>query len=171
VDENHPYVQREADGSLSFDQVGWAIEELKANPNSRRVVINAWHPGNAVISKLPPCHAFWALNVQSGRLNCHLTQRSADIALGVPFNIACYSLLVQVIANEVGLEIGEFAHTLIDAHIYTNHVDSLKKQLQRKPGPLPKLEIADKPMKDLKFEDFQLIDYFPQEAIKFEVAV
>lgn len=171
VDENHPHVHREPDGSLSFDQVGWAIDELKNNPNSRRIVVNAWHPANAVISKLPPCHAMWALNVQNGKLNCHLTQRSADIALGVPFNLACYALLTQAIAQEVGLEIGEFAHTLIDAHIYVNHVDNLKEQLKREPFPLPKLKIARKPFAELRFEDFQLLDYQHHETLRFEVAV
>jgi thymidylate synthase len=171
VDEKHPHVHREPDGSLSLDQIGWAIDELKSNPNSRRVVINAWHPANAVVSKLPPCHAFWVLNVQDGKLNCHLTQRSADIALGVPFNIACYALLLQAIAQEVGLAAGEFAHTLIDAHIYVNHVENLTKQLHRQPRPLPRLEIGRKPFARLAFDDFQLIGYEPHEAIRFEVAV
>lgn len=171
VDQSHPHVRREADGSLSFDQLGWAIDELKNNPNSRRIVINAWHPANAAISKLPPCHAFWVLNVQDGRLNCHLTQRSADIALGVPFNLACYALLTQAIAQEVGLKVGEFAHTLIDAHIYVNHVENLKQQLKRDPLPLPRLEIARKPFDELGFEDFKLIGYQHHEPIKFAVAV
>ncbi len=171
VDENHPHVHREADGTFSFDQVGWAIDELKRNPNSRRIVVNAWHPANAVLSKLPPCHAFWALNVQNGKLNCHLTQRSADIALGVPFNLACYALLTQAIALEVGLEIGEFAHTLIDAHIYVNHIDNLKEQLKRKPLELPTLEIIRKPISELGFDDFKITNYRHHEAIRFEVAV
>ena len=171
VDESHPRVKREVDGSLSFDQVGWAIDELKQNPNSRRIIINAWHPANAAASKLPPCHAFWVLNVQNGHLNCHLTQRSADIAIGIPFNLACYSLLTQAIAAEVGLIPGEFVHTLIDAHIYINHIDGLKEQLQRSPRPLPTLEIAPKPFEELAFEDFNLVGYEPHPAIKFLVAV
>ncbi len=171
VDESHPYVTRETDGSLSFDQLGWAIAELQANPNSRRIVINAWHPANAAISKLPPCHAFWVLNVQDGRLNCHLTQRSADIALGVPFNLACYALLTQAIAQQAGLTVGEFAHTLIDAHVYVNHVDSLKEQLTRQPLALARLEIANKPLDELAFDDFRLLDYQCHEPIKFAVAV
>lgn len=171
VDETHPHVKREADGSLSFDQVGWAIDELKHNPNSRRVVITAWHPANAAISKLPPCHMTWILNVQANRLNCHLTQRSADIAIGIPFNLACYALLTQAIAREVGLEPGEFVHALVDAHIYVNHIENLKEQLKRQPLPLPRLQIADKPFDQLKFEDFQLIGYQYHEPIKFEVAV
>jgi len=171
VDQSHPHVHKEADGSLSFDQLGWAIDELKNNPNSRRIVINSWHPANAAISKLPPCHSFWMLNVQGNRLNCHLTQRSADIAIGVPFNLACYALLTQAIAQEVGLRPGEFAHTLVDAHIYVNHIDGLKEQLKREPLPLPRLEIAHKPFNDLQFEDFELVGYQCHEPIKFEVAV
>ncbi|MCH7755448.1 thymidylate synthase, partial [candidate division KSB1 bacterium] len=171
VDQSHPHVHKEADGSLSFDQLGWAIDELKNNPNSRRIVINPWHPANAAISKLPPCHSFWMLNVQGDRLNCHLTQRSADIAIGVPFNLACYALLTQAIAQEVGLRPGEFAHTLVDAHIYVNHIDNLKEQLKREALPLPRLEIARKPFNDLQFEDFELVGYQCHEPIKFEVAV
>lgn len=171
VDETHPFVRKEADGSLSFDQVGWAVAELKQNPNSRRIVINAWHPANAAVSKLPPCHAFWVLNVQDGKLNCHLTQRSADIAIGVPFNLACYALLTHAIAQEVGLGLGEFAHTLIDAHVYVNHIDNLKEQLRREPLPLPQLHIAPKPLDELQFADFELVGYRHHEAIKFEVAV
>ena len=171
VDETHPHVKRESNGSLSFDQVGWAIDELKTNPNSRRIIITAWHPANAAVSRLPPCHMTWALNVQDGRLNCHLTQRSADIALGVPFNLACYALLTQVIAQEVGLNPGEFAHTLVDAHIYVNHVENLKTQLARDPNPLPRLEVARKPLDELQFEDFVLSGYNPHPPIKFEVAV
>lgn len=171
VDESHPHVKRESDGSLSFDQLGWAIDEIKQNPTSRRIVINAWHPANAVISKLPPCHAFWVLNVQNGRLNCHLTQRSADIAIGVPFNLAGYALLTQALAQEIGLQVGEFAHTLIDAHIYINHVESIREQLKREPLPLPRLRIADKPFDELRFEDFELIAYQYHKPIKFEVAV
>jgi thymidylate synthase len=171
VDETHPFVRRERDGSLSFDQLGWAIDELKRNPNSRRIVINAWHPANAVVSKLPPCHAFWVLNVQDGRLNCHLTQRSADIAIGIPFNLACYSLLTVAIAQEIGLQPGEFAHTLIDAHIYKTHVEGLKTQLQRKPLPLPQLRIKSKPLFELTFDDFELRGYQHHEGIRFPVAV
>src|SRR5699024_10311924 len=104
-------------------------------------------------------------------LNCHLTQRSGDIALGVPFNLACYAALTMAIANEVGLEYGTFAHTIVDAHIYVNHVEGLKEQLSREPRSLPELKIADKPVDDLAFEDFELEDYHPHPGIKFEVAV
>ncbi len=154
-----------------IDQVGEVIRILKTNPESRRMVISAWEPGNALFSKLPPCHYTFAFNVQAGRLNCHLTQRSGDIALGIPFNIAAYSLLTQAVAQEVGLPIGYFSHTIIDAHIYVNHIEGLKLQLKRSPKPLPKLEIAHKPVDALQFEDFSLIGYECDEPIKFEVAV
>jgi thymidylate synthase len=181
VDESNPFVRREANGSLSFDQIGWAINEIRNNPNSRRIVISAWHPANAVISKLPPCHYTFAFNVSNGRLNCHLTQRSGDIALGIPFNLAAYSLLTLVIARQTGLKPGFFAHSIIDAHIYVadkgspmeryDHLEGLKEQIKRKPYPLPKLKIADKPLDELKFEDFELIGYKHHDRIKFEVAV
>lgn len=154
-----------------FDQVQRAIRMLKENPNSRRIVVSAWHPGLLDKMALPPCHIMYIFNVSNGKLNCHLTQRSGDIALGIPFNLACYSALTMAIANEVGLEYGTFAHTIVDAHIYENHVDGLKEQLTRDPRPLPKLEIADKPIDELKFDDFTLKDYNPHSSIKFEVAV
>ncbi len=133
--------------------------------------MTAWHPGNAAESKLPPCHYTFCFNVLEGKLNCHLTQRSCDIALGIPFNLACYALLTILIARETGFEPGEFAHTLIDAHIYENHVEGLRDQLQRIPRSLPKIEIADKPLAKLTFDDVQLKDYDPHPAVKFKVAV
>ena len=154
-----------------FDQVQRAIDMLKNNPNSRRIVVSAWHPGLLEEMALPPCHVMYIFNVSNGKLNCHLTQRSGDIALGIPFNLACYSALTMAIANEVGLEYGEFAHTIVDAHIYENHVEGLKEQLTREPRPLPQLHIADKPLDELQFEDFKLENYNPAPAIKFEVAV
>jgi len=181
VNENNPFVRKEENGSLSFDQIGWVINEIKTNPNSRRLVISAWHPANAIISKLPPCHYTFAFNVNAGKLNCHLTQRSGDIALGIPFNLAAYSLLTQIIAQETNLELGQFAHTIVDAHIYHaekghameryDHLEGLKQQLLRKPLPLPKLKIVKKPIDELNFEDFELIDYKYHDKIKFEVAV
>ncbi|QQS34693.1 MAG: thymidylate synthase [Ignavibacteriales bacterium] len=181
VNDSHPFVKKEGNGSLTFDQVGWVINEIKKNPDSRRLVISAWNPANAVISKLPPCHYTFAFNVSKGKLNCHLTQRSGDIALGIPFNLAAYSLLTQIIAQEVGLEPGFFAHTIIDAHIYVadkgtpqekfDHLEGLKEQLKRTPMQLPQLKIAKKPIDELKFEDFELINYNHLEKIKFEVAV
>ncbi len=181
VNENHPFVTKEKNGSLTFDQIGWVIDQIKNNPNSRRMVVTAWHPANAVVSKLPPCHYTFTFNVSDGKLNCHLTQRSGDIALGIPFNLAAYSLLTQIIAQDAGLELGYFAHTIIDAHIYVadkgsemeeyDHVKGLKEQLNREPYPLPKLEIAKKPLDQLKYDDFKLSGYKHHPRIKFEVAV
>jgi thymidylate synthase len=156
---------------VEVDQIGRVIEILKTDPNSRRMVVTAWEPGNALNSKLPPCHYTFAFNVQDSRLNCHLTQRSGDIALGIPFNLAAYSLLTQILAQETGLGQGLFSHTIVDAHIYVNHIDGLKEQLKRTPLPLPRLEIARKPIDDLQFEDFTLIGYEAYEPIRFEVAV
>ena len=153
------------------DQIAEVIHLLKTNPTSRRMVVSAWEPGNALHSKLPPCHYSFVFNVQENKLNCHLTQRSGDIALGIPFNIAAYSLLTQAIAQEVGLDVGYFSHTIVDAHIYINHIDGLKEQLKRTPKPLPKLLIAKKPLDQLQYEDFSLVGYECDEPIKFEVAV
>jgi len=153
------------------DQIAEVINLLKTNPTSRRMVVSAWEPGNALHSKLPPCHYTFVFNVQEGKLNCHLTQRSGDIALGIPFNIAAYSLLTQAIAQEVNLEVGYFSHTIVDAHIYVNHVAGLKEQLKRTPRPRPKLLIAKKPLDELQYEDFSLVRYECDEPIKFEVAV
>jgi len=170
-----------------IDQIQYVIDEIKRNPYSRRLVVTAWEPGNAERSKLPPCHYTFAFNVSPDekgnpkRLNCHLTQRSGDIALGIPFNLACYATLTQMLAQEVGLEVGHFAHTIIDAHIYIadpgspmaayDHLAGLKEQLKREPRPLPRLIIAKKPMKELKFEDFKVEGYDPHPAIQFKVAV
>jgi thymidylate synthase len=155
------------------DQIKYVIGEIERNPNSRRLVVNAWEPGNATKSKLPPCHYTFVFNV--------LTQRSGDIALGIPFNLAAYSLLTQVIAQQVGLKLGQFAHTIVDAHIYVSekgtemekydHLDGLHEQMKREPLPLPKLNIANKLIDDLVFEDFELINYEHHDKIKFEVAV
>mgnify|MGYP003640464121 CR=1 FL=1 len=164
-------VEKETWVRKEFDQVQRAIDMLKTNPNSRRIVVSTWHPGLLGEMALPPCHLMYIFNVQNGKLNCHLTQRSGDIALGIPFNLACYSALTMAIAQEVGLEPGIFAHTIIDAHIYENHVDGLKEQLKRTPRALPTLKIAKKPVDDLTFEDFTLENYDPDPVIRFEVAV
>jgi thymidylate synthase len=163
------------------DQIQFVIDTLRKEPYSRRLVVTAWEPGNAETSKLPPCHYSFVFNVQGDRLNCHLTQRSGDIALGIPFNLACYATLTQMIAQEVGLHVGFFSHTIVDAHIYTaardsglgeyDHVPGLREQLKREPRALPRLVIAKKPFDQLQFEDFQLADYHPQPKIKFKVAV
>lgn len=153
------------------DQIAEVIKLLSTNPNSRRMVVSAWEPGNAFSSKLPPCHFSFVFNVQGNKLNCHLTQRSGDIALGIPFNIAAYSLLTQAIAQTTGFEVGYFSHTVVDAHIYFNHIEGLKEQLKRQPKPLPKLSIARKQLDELRFEDFELVGYECDEPIRFEVAV
>jgi thymidylate synthase len=164
-------------GGKVFDQIRYVVDilrEIKENPttpNLRRMVVSAWHPGNAAQSKLPPCHYTFCFSVSGDQLNCHLTQRSGDIALGIPFNLACYSLLTMMLAQETGYQAGEFAHTIIDAHIYENHLPGLKLQLEREPRPLPRVRIADKPLFDLKYEDVTLEDYQPHPGIKFEVAV
>lgn len=164
-------------GTPVFDQIQYIIDSLKAirqdphHPSLRRLVVTAWHPGNAAESRLPPCHYTFCFNVAGDRLNCHLTQRSADIALGVPFNIACYSLLTILIAKETGFIPGEFGHTLVDAHIYTDHLEGLKEQLTRDPLPLPRLKVADKPLAELGFDDITLEGYSHHPAIRFPVAV
>jgi thymidylate synthase len=156
---------------VEVDQIGKIVELLKNDPNSRRMVVIAWEPGNAFESKLPACHYTFAFNVLEGKLNCHLTQRSGDIALGIPFNLAAYAMLTEILAHEGNLRLGQFSHTIVDAHIYINHIDGLKEQLKRTPKPLPRLEIAQKPWDQLRFEDFSLIGYESYEPIKFPVAV
>jgi thymidylate synthase len=156
---------------VEVDQIGRVLEILKTDPNSRRMVVTAWEPGNALGSKLPPCHFTFVFNVTEGKLSCHLTQRSGDIALGIPFNLAAYSLLTQILAQEAGLALGCFSHTIVDAHIYVNHVDGLREQLKRTPRSLPRLQIQPKPLDQLQFEDFTVTDYDPYPGIKFEVAV
>ncbi len=179
-----PSAQKDENGNwqvTEIDQLQYVIDEIKRNPSSRRLIVTAWEPGNAIFSKLPPCHYTFAFHVSGGKLNCHLTQRSGDIALGIPFNLAAYSIITQIIAQETNLELGEFAHTIVDAHIYVadegtemekyDHVAGLKEQLTREPLPLPKLKIAKKPYEELTFDDFELIGYKHLDRIKFEVAV
>lgn len=179
-----PSAQRDAQGKWcvkEVDQIRYVIDEIRRNPYSRRLVVSAWEPGNATESRLPPCHYTFAFNVQDGKLNCHLTQRSGDIALGIPFNLAAYSLLTQIIAMETNLSPGCFSHTIIDAHIYVadsgsatekyDHLAGLREQLKREPLSLPRLNIAKKPIDELKFDDFELVGYQSHPKIKFEVAV
>jgi len=187
VQKSHGPDVGEAVQVKEIDQIQYVIDEIRRNPFSRRLVVVAWEPGNAEVSKLPPCHYTFAFNVspdETGkprRLNCHLTQRSGDVALGIPFNLACYATLTQMIAQEVGLAVGEFAHTIIDAHIYCadagsamaayDHVVGLREQLKREPRSLPKLVIAKKPFNELSFEDFKVEGYDPHPSIQFKVAV
>ncbi len=154
-----------------IDQIQQAIDTIKKNPDSRRIIVSAWNVADIDRMKLPPCHAFFQFYVINGRLDLQLYQRSADIALGVPFNIASYAVLLQMVAQECGLTPGIFTHTLGDSHIYLNHVEGLKQQLERKEFPLPTLKIAKKPFWDLKYEDFTLENYEHHPFIKFEVAV
>ena len=156
---------------IEVDQIGRVTELLKTDPNSRRMVVTAWEPGNALESRLPPCHYTFAFNVQQEKLCCHLTQRSGDIALGIPFNLAAYALLTQILAQEAGLTPGIFSHTIVDAHIYVNHIEGLREQIKRTPKPLPSLKIDKVPIDELKFENFTLVGYESYEPIKFQVAV
>ena len=157
----------------SIDQIAKVIHQIKTNPDSRRLLVVAFNPGDVEKMALPPCHAFFQFYVANGKLSCQLYQRSADIFLGVPFNIASYALLVHMIAQECHLEVGDFVHTLGDAHIYSNHLDQVKLQLTRDFRPLPKLKLNPdvKSIFDFKYEDIQIIGYDPHPAIKGEVAV
>ena len=153
------------------DQITNAIEMIKKNPDSRRIIVSAWNVADIDRMALPPCHAFFQFYVANGRLDCQLYQRSADVALGVPFNIASYALLLSMVASECGLTPGVFVHTLGDAHVYLNHVEGLKLQLQRTPKPLPQLKLPGKKVLDFTFEDIQLAGYHHDEFIKFPIAV
>lgn len=154
-----------------IDQIKNALDLIKNNPDSRRIIVSAWNVADIDRMALPPCHAFFQFYVANGRLDCQLYQRSADVALGVPFNIASYALLLSMMAAECDLTPGIFVHTLGDAHIYLNHVDGLKLQLQRTPRPLPQLKLPKKAVLDFKFDDIQLVNYQHDEFIKFPIAV
>jgi thymidylate synthase len=163
---------RTSDGR-SIDQISNVVEEIKKNPNSRRLLVVAFNPGEIDKMALPPCHAFFQFYVSGGKLSCQLYQRSADVFLGVPFNIASYALLTMMVAQVTGLEVGEFIHTLGDAHLYKNHVDQAKLMLSREVRPLPVMKINKdvKSIFDFKLEDFALENYDPHPAIRAEVAV
>ncbi len=160
-------------GGGSIDQITRLVEQLKNNPTSRRHVVTAWNPADVDDMALPPCHCLFQFYVANGKLSCQLYQRSADIFLGVPFNIGSYALLTQMLAQICGLEPGEFVHTLGDAHLYLNHVDQARQHLQRKPGALPVLRInpLEKNIFDFVFADFELRDYHAQAHIPAPVAV
>lgn len=155
------------------DQLSNLIEQIKTNPNSRRLIISAWNPAEVDKMALPPCHSFMQFYVAEGKLSCQLYQRSADVFLGVPFNIASYALFTMMIAQVCGLEPGDFVHTLGDAHIYLNHLDQVNKQIKRSLRPLPKMVINPnvKSIFDFKYEDFTLLNYNPHSGIKGNVAV
>lgn len=156
-----------------IDQISEAIKTIKENPDSRRIIVSAWNVADLDKMNLPPCHAFFQFYVANGRLSLQLYQRSADIFLGVPFNIASYALLLHMVAQVTGLKAGDFVHTLGDAHIYSNHIEQVKLQLTREPRPLPHLKINPdvKDIFDFQYEDFELIDYNPHPHIKGAVAV
>lgn len=157
----------------TIDQITNVLEQIKYNPNSRRMLVTAWNPAEVDEMALPPCHCLFQFYVADGRLSLQLYQRSADTFLGVPFNIASYALLLQMMAQVTGLEAGEFIHTTGDTHLYSNHLEQAKLQLTRTPRPLPKMKI-NPDVKDLfafKYEDFELVDYNPYPHISAEVAV
>ena len=157
----------------SIDQIQEAIDTIRHNPDSRRIIVSSWNVADLDNMNLPPCHAFFQFYVANGRLSLQLYQRSADIFLGVPFNIASYALLLMMMAQVTGLKAGDFVHTLGDAHIYNNHIEQVKLQLTRDPRPLPRMEINPE-VKDLfafRYEDFTLTGYDPHPHIKGEVSV
>ncbi len=156
-----------------IDQLQQVIRNLKENPNSRRHIVSAWNVGDLDKMNLPPCHILFQFYVANGKLSCQLYQRSADIFLGVPFNIASYALLTMMIAQVTGLEAYEFVHTLGDSHIYLNHIEQVKEQLKRQPYPLPQMKInpEKKNIDDFVYEDFELINYKAHPHIKGEISV
>ena len=160
------------DGS-HIDQISQVIQAIKTNPDSRRLIVSAWNVADVDQMKLPPCHAFFQFYVADGKLSCQLYQRSADIFLGVPFNIASYALLTMMVAQVCGLKLGDFVHTLGDAHIYSNHMEQVQEQLSRELRALPTMRInpAVKDIFSFKFDDFTLENYDPHPAIKGVVAV
>lgn len=161
-----------ADGR-HIDQISNVVEQIKKNPDSRRLLVIAFNPGDVDKMALPPCHAFFQFYVANGKLSCQLYQRSADVFLGVPFNIASYALLVHMVAQVCNLDVGDFIHTLGDAHLYSNHLDQARLQLTREHRPLPRLRLnpAVKNIFDFTYEDISIEGYEPHPAIKAEVAI
>ncbi len=156
----------------SIDQIADVIASIRSNPNGRRHVVSAWNPADVDKQALPPCHALFQFHVADGRLSCQLYQRSADIFLGVPFNIASYALLTHLVAQQTGLEVGDFVHTLGDAHLYLNHLDQAREQLAREPFPLPTLRLTPRESIDAyELEDVELVGYQAHPSIKAPIAV
>ena len=158
---------------VTIDQISQVIDQIKTNPNSRRIIVSAWNVAEIPNMALPPCHAFFQFYVADGKLSCQLYQRSADVFLGVPFNIASYALLTMMFAQVTGLEPGDFVHTFGDTHLYLNHLDQARLQLTREPRKLPTMKLNPdiKNIFDFKYEDFTLLDYDPHPHIKAAVAV
>ena len=156
-----------------IDQIERVIEQIKTNPDSRRLIVTAWNPAEVDAMALPPCHALFQFHVQDGALSCQLYQRSADLFLGVPFNIASYALLTMMVAQVCGLTSGEFIHTFGDLHLYRNHLEQAREQLAREPRPPPRMELNPtvRDIHDFRFEDFTLVGYDPHPAIKAPIAV
>lgn len=157
----------------TIDQIAAVIDQIKTNPNSRRLIVSAWNVGELDKMALMPCHAFFQFYVVDNKLSCQLYQRSADVFLGVPFNIASYALLTMMIAHVCGLEVGDFIHTFGDVHIYTNHLEQVKLQLSRSPKPLPQM-VLNPQIKNIfafNYDDFKLLNYAPYDSIKAPVAV
>ncbi|MBA3963123.1 MAG: thymidylate synthase [Chthoniobacterales bacterium] len=156
-----------------IDQIDDVVRQIKQNPESRRLIVTAWNPAEVDSMALPPCHALFQFHVQDGALSCQLYQRSADLFLGVPFNIASYALLTKMVAQVCGLTSGEFIHTFGDLHLYRNHLEQAREQLKRAPRPLPRLELNPlvKNLRDFHYEDFTLSGYDPHPAIKAPIAV
>jgi len=157
----------------SIDQISWVVDQILKNPTSRRLIVSAWNPAEIDRMALPPCHTLFQFYVSQGRLSCQLYQRSADVFLGVPFNIASYSLLTLMAAQVCGLLPGDFVHTFGDVHLYCNHIDQARLQLSRVPFPLPRMKINPQVQSifDFSFEDFELVDYQAHPHIKAEVSV
>jgi len=163
---------RGADG-MHVDQIDKVIAEIKENPSSRRLIVSAWNPAEIDEMALPPCHVLFQFYVNDGELSCQLYQRSADLFLGVPFNIASYSLLTMMVAQVCDLKPGDFVHTFGDLHLYSNHLEQAREQLTRECRPLPRMDLNPrvKNINDFRFEDFELVDYNPHPSIKAPIAV
>ncbi|HNT70827.1 MAG TPA: thymidylate synthase [Bacteroidales bacterium] len=163
----------EGKDSKVIDQLSWVINEIIKNPNSRRLIVSAWNVAEITEMKLPPCHVLFQFYVANNKLSCQLYQRSADVFLGVPFNIASYALLTHMIAQVTGLQVGEFIHTFGDVHLYLNHIQQAKLQLSREPFALPRLQLNPnvKNIDDFKFEDIEILNYQAHPSIKADVAV
>lgn len=169
----HQWRSWSAPDGETIDQISNVIEDIKKNPDSRRLIVSAWNPSDIPNMALPPCHLLFQFYVADGKLSCQLYQRSADSFLGVPFNIASYALLTMMVAQVTGLKPGEFVHTVGDAHIYTNHLEQVELQLSREPKPLPKMKINPNVTSifDFTYEDFELVDYESHPHIKGVVSV